>query len=91
MEHYERLNTYHVHEKLVEFVNKNVLEPQEINVFWEGVESLLRDMGELHDLGGAAAERSVEPVSRSHPSDPATTRVIVKMESQYRMRILYPA
>ncbi|WP_215244245.1 malate synthase G [Exiguobacterium sp. s121] len=41
LEHYERLNTYHIHEKLIELVNKNVLEPHEINDFWEGVESLL--------------------------------------------------
>ena len=42
MEHYERLDTYHhIHEKLLEFVNKNVLEPHEINAFWKGVESLL--------------------------------------------------
>lgn len=41
MEHYERLDTYPIHEKLLEFVNKNVLEPHEINAFWKGVESLL--------------------------------------------------
>ena len=41
LEHYERLDKYHIHEKLLEFVNKNVLEPHEINDFWEGVESLL--------------------------------------------------
>ena len=41
MDYYERLNKYHVHEKLFEFVNENVLEPHEINDFWEGVESIL--------------------------------------------------
>lgn len=41
MEHYERLSTYHVHDKLLHFINEQVLNSEETTDFWHGVEVIL--------------------------------------------------